>query len=315
MKTITQQKIRVFSPASVANVGCGFDVFGFALDYPGDEIRLSLNGGEGVRITRITGQPGLPMAANKNTAGVSLLAMMKALNLKYGIDMEIHKKMPIRSGLGSSSASAVGSVYALDKLLDLGLSKAELLHFAQEGEKIASGNAIHHDNTGACLYGGFILVRNQDPVEIVSIPVPKQMHCVILHPHIEIDTGEARKSLPKHITLKSGVIQWANTAAVVAGLYTANYEILRKAITDSIVEPIRAKKIPFYQEIRNAALENGAAGCGISGSGPAMFTLAENKKHADMLSMRLSLIYREKNIPFDVYVSRINRNGPRVITD
>jgi homoserine kinase len=313
MNTFKSKNIRVFSPASVANVGCGFDVFAFALVQPGDEIRLALKGEMGVKIRKITGIPSLPMEAERNTAGVSLLTMLKYINADFGIDMEIHKKMPYKSGLGSSAASAVGSVFALNQLLDLNLSNETLLKFAMEGEKIASWNQVHLDNIAACLYGGFILARSQNPIDIISIPVPDNLYCVILHPHIEIDTSDARQILPKIIGLAQAVEQWGNTAAVISALYQKDYDLLKRSVSDNIIEPIRARQIPFFYELKEKALELGSLGCSIAGSGPSVFAFTESRGSAESVGIGMTRFYKQKNIPFDTYVTKINTDGPRVL--
>ena len=315
MNKQAQDFIRVFSPATVANVGCGFDVFAFALNKPGDEIHLTMKPGTGVEIAEITGNSSLPLDVNHNTASVSISAMLRYLNADFGIRLSIHKKMPIRSGLGSSAASAVGSVFALNQLLESKLSNNILLKFAIEGEKIACGKNIHFDNSAACLYGGFVLVRSEDPPDVISIPVPESMHCVILHPQIEINTSESRKLLPEHVSLVQAIAQWSNTAAVVAALYESDYELLKRSITDPIIEPARAKQIPDFYGLRDTALKSGAVGCGISGSGPAVFALADSYESAITICDKITDYYKPNNIPFETFVSKINNSGPRIIED
>ncbi|HEM49221.1 MAG TPA: homoserine kinase, partial [Caldithrix sp.] len=216
LSQLKKNEIRVFAPASVANVGCGFDIFGFALHVPGDEVYLKITDNPGIKINAISGDDNrLPKDAKLNTAGVSLQAMMEFLQTDFGVEIEIHKKMPIGSGLGSSAASSVASVYALNEMLTEPLEKRQLLEFAIAGEKITSGDSIHLDNIAACLYGGFILVRSKQPVDIVRIPTPDGLHCVVLHPQIEIKTEASRKLLRKQITLEQAVIQWGNVAGTV----------------------------------------------------------------------------------------------------
>jgi homoserine kinase len=309
----SQDFIRIFSPATVANVGCGFDVFAFALDKPGDEIHLSVKSDPGVEIVEITGNSSLPFDIHKNTASVSISAMLDYLNADFGIRISLHKKMPIKSGLGSSAASAVGSVFALNQLLESKLPNDILLKFALEGEKIASGNNIHIDNSAACLYGGFVLVRSEDPIDIISIPVPECLYCVIIHPQIEINTSESRKMLPKNVSLLQATIQWSNTAAVVAALYESDFELLKRSITDPIIEPARAKQIPDFYGLRDAALNSGAVGCGISGSGPAVFALAKSYESAIKICDKITSYYEPNNIPFETFVSKINSSGPKII--
>jgi len=275
-----KESVRVFSPATVANVGCGFDVFAFALNEPGDEITLSVKSGSGVEIAEITGNSTLPMDVTKNTASVAISAMMEYLKADVGIRISLNKKMPIRSGMGSSAASAVGGVFALNQLLGADLPNDILLKFAIEGEKIASGDNVHLDNSAACLYGGFVLVRSEDPIDIISIPVPESLHCVVIHPQIEINTSESRKKLPEKVSLMDATAQWGNTAAVVAAFYRSDFKLLKRSIQDSIIEPGRAKQIPDFYGLKDTALNSGAVGCGISGSGPSVFAFADSEDSA-----------------------------------
>jgi homoserine kinase len=311
----TSDRIKIFSPATVANVGCGFDVFAFALDEPGDEILLSVKSIPGVEIKEITGNSALPLDISKNTVSVSILAMLDYLKTNIGISISLHKKMPIRSGLGSSAASAVGGVFALNHLLKTELSNEILLQFAIEGEKIASGKNIHLDNTAACLYGGFVLVRSENPIDIVSIPVPENLYCVILHPHIEINTSEARKLLPDKVSLSKATTQWGNTAAIIAALYESDFDLLKRSVTDPIIEPARAKHIPQFNGLKDVALKSGAVGFGISGSGPAVFALASSNEVALHICQKISTYYKTSQVPFKTYISKINSSGPRIIQD
>jgi len=314
MQSVSERHIRIYSPASVANVGCGFDIFAFALAEPGDEIHLTLTQKKGVKINKITGIPSLPLDPQKNTAGVSLLAMLDDIGANFGVEIEIHKKMPFKSGLGSSAASAVGSIFALNKLARLGLSNEILLKYAMAGEKIASFNQVHLDNISACLYGGFILARSQNPVEIIKIPVPENLHYMILHPHINIDTSEARQILPQLIKLSSAIEQWANTAALMTAFFREDYDLMQRAVSDNIIEPIRAREIPYFQEMKETALRTGCVGFGVSGSGPSVFALARSAQEAEMIRESLSCFYQTKEIPFDTFAGKINTEGPRVLS-
>lgn len=308
-----KESVRIFSPATVANVGCGFDVFAFALNKPGDEIMLSMKSDPGVEIVEITGNKALPLDITKNTATVSITAMLKYLKTDIGIRISLHKKMPIRSGLGSSAASAVGGVYALNQLLKTDLPNDILLKFAIEGEKIASGGNVHLDNSAACLYGGFVLVRSEDPIDIISIPLPVSLHCVVIHPKIEINTSESRKKLPDNVSLPDATRQWGNTAAVIAALYESDYELLKRSIEDSIIEPARAEQIPDFYGLRDTALNSGAVGCGISGSGPSIFALADSEEGAVVIREEMIKYYNSNNVPFETFVSKINNAGPKVL--
>jgi len=207
MKLI-HKKIRVFAPATIANVGPGFDIFGLALNEPGDEVEQSVKDDRGVLIDEITGDNGLlPRTADKNTASVAIKTMLEDNNADFGVTLTLHKKMPIGSGLGSSAASSVAGVFALNNMLDDPLKNHELLKYAVEGEKITSGGSVHLDNVAACLYGGFVLVKEKNPPDIISIDTPPNLICTVVHPKIEIKTSESRKMLKRETTLDSAIIQ------------------------------------------------------------------------------------------------------------
>jgi homoserine kinase len=313
-KDLKKKEIRVFAPATVANVGCGFDIFGFALHEPGDEIILKVSESKGLQITKITGDEGrLPTQANKNTAGQSLLAMMNELKFESGLEMEVHKKMAIGSGLGSSAASAVASVFAFNAMLERPLSKTELLKYAIEGEKIASGESVHLDNIAACLYGGFILVRSRNPIDIVALPVPDNLFCTVIHPQIEIRTESSRKILRKQIPLEKAVTQWGNVAGTISALYQEDFELLKRSFDDVIVVPDRSQLIPYYQDLQQVAMDSDAIGCSISGSGPSIFALSSDSETARKIGSNMSAVLTDVKIGHDIYISKINTQGPKVI--
>ena len=309
-----KKKIKVFAPASVTNVSCGFDIMGFAIDWPGDEIVLKIKDKPGISISKITGDQGrLPLDPLKNTAGVSLIALAEHLGFKKGIEMEIHKKMALGSGLGSSAASAVASVFALNELLGKPLSRKELLPFALEGEKLTCGGTPHADNISACLMGGFVVVRSISPMDVVNIKTPAQLFCTIVHPKLEINTADTRKILRKQILLADAVQQWGNVAGLIAGLTTGDYGLISRSLQDVIIEPIRSILIPGFGKIKNAAIEAGALGCSISGSGPSIFALSKSdaiaKRAGDTMMRTLASI----EVEGDLYISKINKQVPRVI--
>jgi homoserine kinase len=309
-----KKKIKVFAPASVTNVSCGFDIMGFAIDWPGDEVVLKIKDKPGITISKITGDKGkLPLDPVKNTAGASLMALAEYLGFKKGIEMEIHKKMALGSGLGSSAASAVASVFALNELLGKPLTRKQLIPFALEGEKLTSGGTPHADNISACLMGGFIVVRSMNPIDVVNIKTPGKLFCTIVHPRLEINTADTRKILRKQILLADAVKQWGNVAGLIAGLSTGDYGLIGRSLQDVIIEPIRAILIPGFNTIKNAAIEAGALGCSISGSGPSIFALSKSeaiaKKAGDAMMKALASI----EIDGDLYISKINKQGPKVI--
>ena len=316
MKTddLKYKEIRAYAPATVANVGCGFDIFGFAINEPGDEVYLKITDTPGVVIKEISGDNGmLPKEAIKNTAGKSLLSMLDSINADFGIEMSLHKKMPIGSGLGSSAASSVVSVFAMNEMLNKPLSREELLPFVIEGEKIASGENVHLDNISACLYGGFILVRSQNPIDIISIPTPPSLYCTVIHPQIEIKTAETRKMLKTHTPLEKAIHQWANVAGVVTALFKEDYNLLKRSLKDEIIEPDRAVLIPHFYEMRDAALDNGSVGFSISGSGPSVFAFSAGQEDAQKVAEAIGGVLKDKGIAYDAFVSPVNKQGPRVL--
>lgn len=309
------EEIRVFAPATVSNVGSGFDVFGFALDEPGDEVILKAVKRKGVRIKKITGDDKkLSKSPTKNTVSVALKAMIDYLELDFGVDIELHKKMPLCSGLGSSAASAVAGVFALNSMLKEPLSLHQLLPFALEGEKVSSGNSFHADNVAPALFGGFMLVRSKNPVDVISIPVPRDFYCTILYPHIEISTSYARSILPKTITLENAISQWGNTAGLVAGLMKRDYHLIQRSIEDYVAEPVRSKLIPGFSEIKQAISFYDSFGFGISGSGPSMFALSRTKLDAIKIgNVMKKVFYSHSKIESDIFVSGINLFGPKIL--
>lgn len=307
------QEVRVFAPATISNIGCGFDIMGFAVEEPGDQIVLKISNKKGVRITSIKGDNGkLPYAPEKNTAGAPIISMLKKYAPSLGIEIEIDKKMPFGSGLGSSAASAVAGAFAMNKLLELNLSPYELLPFALEGEVIASGS-IHADNVAPSLYGGFTLIRDYNPIDIIKIECPDNLFCSILHPNIEISTKEAREILPKEITLSNAITQWGNCSGLVAGLLMNDFSLIGRSIKDVVVEPYRAKLIPGYYQIQKAAVEAGALGCNISGSGPSIFALSKGKESAQKVGEAMLKKLYDSKIEGQLYISPINKQGPKVI--
>lgn len=308
-----KKEVRVFSPATVANVACGFDIFGFALERPGDEIIVRPKLGPGVTLAKVTGDSRvLPLEPEKNTAGVSVIKLLEFLKSSQGIEIELHKKMPLGSGLGSSAASAAGSVFAVNALLGFPLSSKELIPFAMEAEKIACGSA-HADNVAPALLGGFTLIRSYHPLDIIEIPLTIDLYCSVLHPKIEIRTEMARKILKKEIALKQLVIQSGNAAGLIVGLLQGDASLIKRCLEDVVVEPIRSTLIPGFYEIKAAAIKEGALGCSISGSGPSVFALTLEKDQAERAGLAMINACRKKGLDCDLYVSSINKQGPRIL--
>ncbi|MEQ8225966.1 MAG: homoserine kinase [Candidatus Eremiobacterota bacterium] len=305
--------IKIFAPATVANVACGFDIFGFALNNPGDEILLRLKEKRGIVITKITGDDGrLPVEPEKNTAAVSVMAFLEHIKSDKGFEIEIHKKMPLSSGLGSSAASAAGALFGANILLGKPLEVKELLPFAIESERIACGTG-HADNVAPALLGGFIIIRSYSPLDIIKIPTIPELYCTVIHPSIEINTEYARSILKSEISLKDAVKQMGNVAGLVTGLCTCDYNLTGRSLEDVIIEPFRAKLIPGFYDVKNAALMSGALGCSISGSGPSIFALCNSRETAEEAGKGMKEIFNKINIQSHVYISEINKEGPKII--
>ena len=307
------ETIRIFSPATVANVSCGFDVLGFCLDSIGDEMLVRKVDKKGIHITKIEGYD-LPFEVEKNVAGVSALALIKEANPNCGFEIEIYKHIKPGSGIGSSSASASGSVFAINELLGRPFNKTQLTYFAMQGEKLAS-QSEHADNVAPGIFGGFTLVKSIHPLEVLQIPTPNDLYATIIHPQIEIKTAESRGILPKEIPLQDAIKQWANVGSLIHALHTSNYELISRSLQDVIVEPHRSKLIPFYNEIKVVSINAGALGCGISGSGPSIFTLSKGIETAKKVESAMQNIYYETNIAFETYVSKINTEGIRIMNN
>ncbi len=299
--------VRIFCPATIANISCGFDVLGLALDAVGDEMILRKSDVPGVRITRITGQE-LPLETDKNVAGVAALSLLKSLDHSQGFEIEITKKIKPGSGIGSSAASAAGAVAGINCLLGEPFSKQELVPFAMEGEKLASGVA-HADNVAPALLGGFTLVRSYKPLDIIKLNTPAKLFATILHPQIEVKTADSRKILKTAISLEDGIRQWGNVGGLVAGLYTEDYDLIGRSLEDHIVEPIRSILIPGYEQLKKASHKKGALGVGISGSGHSVFALSKGEKMAAAVAGGFEEVYAGIGVPFEIHVSKINPEG------
>ncbi|MBT8209868.1 MAG: homoserine kinase [Eudoraea sp.] len=303
--------VKVFCPATIANISCGFDVLGLALDAVGDEMILKKSAQPGIRITKIKGQE-LPLEADKNVAGVAAMALLDTLDHPGGFEIEILKKIKPGSGIGSSAASAAGAVFGINILLDEPFSQQELVPFAMAGEKLASGVA-HADNVAPALLGGFTLVRSYQPLDIIKLNTPEELHATILHPQIEVKTADSRKILKTAISLKDGIRQWGNVGGLVAGLYTEDYDLIGRSLEDHIVEPIRSILIPGYEALKQASQKAGALGVGISGSGPSVFALSKGMQQAKRVADAFDKAYADVGVPFEIHVSKINLQGIKIL--
>lgn len=306
-------EIKIFCPATIANLNCGFDVLGLCLEGIGDEMVFRIVPEKGVRITQITGAD-LPMETQKNVAGVAALALVNAVNPDFGFEIEIHKKIRAGSGIGSSSASAAGAVFGINELLGRPYTKHQLVDFAMKGEAVASGSE-HADNVAPCLLGGFTLVRGYNPLEVIRIESPADLYAIVLHPHIELKTSDSRAVLSPTVGLKQAITQWGNLGGFIAGLYTADYGLLGRSLQDVIVEPLRKPLIPHFDAVKQAALDHGALGAGISGAGPSIFALCKGESTALAIKKAMSESYVETGLLFDLHVSKINAMGTSLLSN
>lgn len=302
--------IKVFAPASVGNTAVGFDTMGFALEQPGDEVIVRFSDKPGLRITLIAGAAGkLPYDLQKNTAGFAALKLLEHLGeTGQGIEMELHKKMPIGSGLGSSAASAVAGVFAINELLKRPLEKKDLLPFAMQGEYLASGG-FHADNVAPCMLGGLLLVRDHATFDIHRLPVPRGIFATVIYPKVEVLTKDARSILSDTVPLKKFVQQSANLGAFIIGMYNSDLGLIGRALQDVVIEPQRAQLIPHFYEVKEAALKAGALGCSISGAGPSIFTLNANSLIAEEVGEAMKRVFSDAKIEHELFISPINQEG------
>lgn len=300
-------EIKLFCPATIANLNCGFDVMGLCLETIGDEMIIRKTPEKGICITKIEGA-NLPFETEKNVAGVAALAVLNAVDCDFGFEIEIYKKIKTGSGIGSSSASAAGAVFGINELLGKPFTPHQLVDFAMKGEAIASG-CEHADNVAPCLLGGFTLVRGYNPLDVIRIDSPIELYAVVLHPQIELKTSDSRAVLEPTVSLKNAITQTGNLGGLIAGLYTSDYNLIGRSLQDVIIEPLRKKLIPNFDATKNAALQNGALGAGISGAGPSIFALCGGKKSAEKVAQAMKESYATTEIDFDLHVSKINPNG------
>jgi homoserine kinase len=304
------EEISAIAPATVSNVVCGFDCLGFALSEPCDQVTLRPIAERAIRI-RHQDTFDISTDPHKNVAGVTLLAIIDHAGLDHGFEVDIRKGIKPGSGIGSSAASASAVAVAVNKTLGDRFSKLDLVRFAMEGELLASG-ARHADNVAPCIFGGFTLVRSTDPLDIVHLEFPK-LYSTVIHPQMEIKTSEARALLPREIPLTDAVTQWGNLGAFVAGLSQGDYALAARSMKDVIVEPARRSLIPKFDEMKEAALNAGALGGGISGSGPSVFMLSESREQASNVAGAMVEVFASTGIEFNIYVSEIAKDGARAV--
>jgi len=302
---------KVFASATVSNVGPGFDTFGFALQKLGDIIEVRTNNSGVIRISKITGDHGkLSKNIRKNTASVAAVSLLNYINADFGIDIIINKRMPFSSGIGSSAASAVGTALAVNSLLRKKLPDDQVILHALEGEKIASAGNIHADNVAPAFYGGFTIVRSLNPVDIIKLPFPQNLTCIIIYPHISITTKESRKVLPLLVPIGTAVKQSANAGTLIAGILTNDYKLISRSMIDSIAEPHRIGLIPHFKELKSFMHSNDALNFNVSGSGPTLFSFFENIQKARLVKKKIEKYLLKLRIEADVFISKVNHQGP-----
>lgn len=310
-----RQKVTAFAPATVANVSCGFDILGFAIEDLGDKVSVYLSDTPGIRVIRIEGDKGkLPYEADKNTCSVAIRAMLEALDFNGGVEIELFKGLPLGSGMGSSAASAVAALVATNTLLGNPFEKKDLLPFAIESERIACG-AGHADNVSPALLGGFVLIREYHPLDVIPLHVPRGLYCTLVHPHLVLNTSDSRSVLRRNVSLQDATTQSGNIAGLVAGLFQEDMALISRSLNDVIAEPSRSVLIPGYEEVKEGIKPAGALGCGISGSGPTIFILSPSEEIAWEVSRMAQKVFDAMQLPIDLYVSAINTRGAYIIDE
>jgi homoserine kinase len=307
------QSVKAFAPATVANVSCGFDILGFAIDAMGDVVEIQLTNTPDLRVVSIEGDSGrLPYEVEKNTCTVAIQAMLDELGQQVGMDITLKKGLPLGSGMGSSAASAVAALVAANHLLGAPFEKKSLLPFAIAAEKAACG-AGHADNVAPSLLGGFVLIRDYHPLDVIKLHVPDGLHCTLLHPHFELKTSDSRSVLRDNVSLKHSTIQSGNVAGLIAGLFLEDFDLIGRSLRDVIAEPYRATLIPGFYEVKEAVKAAGALGMGISGSGPTLFTLSKGAEVSESIIKAAQEVYDAIGLGVDAYHSAINIRGAYIL--
>lgn len=309
LKNITN--VSAFAPATCANVAVGFDLLGFAIEDVGDIVSLTRRDDHEIVIDKIESADELPLDPDKNTASAVVKYFCQDLNITQGFSITIKKGLALGCGMGGSAASSVAALVAVNGFLEKPLSKQALIKYALHGEKVAVGSA-HSDNVIPCLYGGLTLTQSLDPIRVLELPIP-DVHIVIVHPHMRLDTKDSRSVLPQSILLSDHIQQSAYLAGFISSLYEKDLDLLQASLKDCIVEPHRAKLIPGFAEVKNAALSHGALGASLSGSGPSIFAFAKNKSDAEKISLAMQQAFKQHGLESDRYLSPISQVGARIL--
>ncbi len=302
--------VRVHAPATVANMVCGFDVLGFAVNDPYDEMRISFTDKPGITIIN-EDEYNLPTVPELNVAGAALLAMQEEMEEQRGFELHICKHIKPGSGVGSSAASSAGAVVAANRLLNNQFTNEDLVRFAMNGEKVASG-VKHADNIAPCIYGGVTLIRSIFPLDIIPLTAPP-LFVTIVHPQIEVRTSDARGILKQQVLLKDAIRQWGNIAGLVAGLLKSDYDLIGRSLEDVLIEPVRSILIPGFDKVKQLSKEAGALGGGISGSGPSIFMLSKDEATAKEVEKQMHSVYEKLSLDHHTYVTNINQTGVKII--
>ena len=305
------KEIKVFAPASIANLSCGYDILGVCLDNIGDEITVRKTKKKGITIKKVSGQK-LSTDISVNVAGVSATALLNESKVDCGFEIEIHKGIKPGSGIGSSAASSAGSVFAINKLIGEPYSNKELIKFAMQGEMAASGSK-HADNVAAVLLGGFTFVRNSVENDYFKLNTPIEIAFTVIHPKIELKTKDSRAVIKDKVSIKNMIEQSANLGAFISGLYTEDYDLIRRSVKDVVIEPLRSVLIPKFEEIKSASINSGALSCGISGSGPSVFAICKGIKTANKVGEAMTKVYQNLNLEYDIHISCVNDKGIRIL--
>ncbi|MFR9649521.1 MAG: homoserine kinase [Rikenellaceae bacterium] len=306
------KSVKVFAPATVANVGCGFDTMGFAFKGAGDLVEMSLTESDKIEYVNESGV-NLPLDPEKNLMTHAIRAMMDAAGKHQGVKIVIKEKISPGSGIGSSASAAATAVVGYNALAELGYSDEELIPFALEGECIASG-ARHADNVAPALLGGVVLVRDYNPIDVVRVTPAIKLYCAVVHPHIEVKTIDSRAVLKPEIPMSTAIRQWANLGSFIAGLYNGDVELVSRALQDHVAEPFRKKFIPGYDELKGAISQcEGYIGSNISGSGPSVFALATSQQSADNIAAVMMEHFSKLGIEANTYASDICNKGCVVV--
>ena len=307
------REVTVYAPASISNMGSGFDIIGFPLEHIGDTITVRKNEIGDIRITSIEGySKGIPYESDKNVASYALQKMMDDTGYQCGVDIEIVKNIMPGSGIGSSAASSAGALVAFNRLMGDPLSGENLISYAMEGENLISSGK-HADNVAPVIQGGINVIRSYTPLNIIRIPPPEALWVALLHPQIEIRTKLSRELLEETIKLKDAIKQWGNVAGLISGLYTSDYKMIGESMEDVVAEPIRSELIPGFWQLKQSAVDGGALGYSISGSGPSVFAICRGEKSAQKARKAMAECYEGYDIPYKTYVSKVNADGAKVI--